>query len=211
MRERAVTFRPAAASLASLRNPAGPTGRPFSHKMAQTSFPAALAVVLGHEGGFVHHPLDPGGPTKFGITLETLARARKAAVDAEDVRTLDWAEAGAIYRALYWDVVRADELPAGLDLALFDFAVNAGTVRAARTLQAVLGCPVDGIVGPETVAAARAAPIPETIRALARARLDHLARLPTWPVFGRGWRRRVLAVEAAALRRARLAATALSS
>src|SRR5688500_15627468 len=105
--------RPRRRSRASAIPPAS-TGRPCWHKMAQTSFPAALAVVLGHEGGFLHHPLDPGGPTKFGITLETLARARKAAVDAEDVRTLDRAEAGAIYRALYWDVVRADELPAGL-------------------------------------------------------------------------------------------------
>ena len=179
--------------------------------MAQTSFPAALALVLQHEGGFVNHPLDPGGPTKFGITLETLARARKAAVSAEDVRNLDQAEAGAIYRRLYWNAVRADDLPAGLDLALFDFAVNAGTVRAARTLQSVLGCTADGIVGPATIAAAHARPVPAIVRALTRARLDHLARLPTWPVFGRGWRGRVLAVEATALRRARLAATALSS
>jgi lysozyme family protein len=179
--------------------------------MARNSFPAALDLVLGNEGGFANHPLDPGGPTKFGITLETLARARKAAVGVEDVRNLERAEAGAIYRGLYWDAVRADELPAGLDLALFDFAVNAGTVRAARTLQSVLGCTVDGIVGPATLAAAHEKPVPETVRALTRARLDHLARLPTWPVFGRGWRRRVLAVEAAARRRARLAATALPS
>jgi lysozyme family protein len=179
--------------------------------MVQTSFPAALALVLRHEGGFVNHPNDPGGPTKFGITLETLARARSAAVSAEDVRNLDRAEAAAIYRRLYWDAVRADELPAGLDLALFDFAVNAGPLRAARTLQSVLGSTVDGIIGPATIAAAHAAPVQGTVRALTRARLDHLAHLPTWPVFGRGWRRRVLAVEAAALRRARLAATALSS
>jgi lysozyme family protein len=173
--------------------------------MASTSFPAALGVVLSHEGGFVDHPLDPGGPTKFGITLATLARARGCAVTAGEVRALGREEAGGIYRRLYWDEIRADELPDGVDLALFDFAVNAGTTRAARTLQTVLGCPADGIVGPVTLAAARSARAPDTVRALTRARLDHLSRLPTWPVFGRGWRRRVLAVETAALRRARLA------
>ncbi|HEX2136967.1 MAG TPA: glycosyl hydrolase 108 family protein [Microvirga sp.] len=174
--------------------------------MTATSFPAALALVLRHEGGFADHPLDPGGPTKFGITVATLARWRGRAVGADDVRALGEAEAAAIYRRLYWDAVSADELPDGVDLALFDFAVNAGPTRAARTLQAALGCAVDGAVGPLTVAAARAAPAPATIRALTRARLDHLSRLPTWPVFGKGWRRRVLAVEKAALHRARLAA-----
>lgn len=178
--------------------------------MAQHSFPAALSLVLAHEGGFMDHPLDPGGPTKFGITLATLTRVRGRAVGADAVRALTAAEAGAIYRRVYWDQLSADDLPEGIDLALFDFAVNAGPTRAARTLQAVLGCPIDGAVGPVTVAAARAARAPDTVRALTRARLDHLARLPTWPVFGRGWRRRVLAVEAAALQRARLAATVSS-
>ena len=172
--------------------------------MAQTSFPAALALVLAQEGGYVDHPLDPGGPTKFGISRDTLARLRGAAVGAEDVRALRREEAGAIYRRLYWDEVRADALPAGVDLAVFDFAVNAGPTRAVRTLQAVLGCRADGLIGPITLAAVRAADPHDTVRALTRARLDHLARLPTWPVFGRGWRRRVLAVEAAAVKRARL-------
>jgi len=178
--------------------------------MAKNSFTAALALVLSHEGGFADNPLDPGGPTKFGITRETLARARGRAVGPEDVRALRPQDAAAIYRRLYWDEVRADDLPQGVDLALFDFAVNAGPTRAARTLQEVLGCPVDGAVGPITVAAATSVPAPATVRALTRARLDHLARLPTWPVFGRGWRRRVLAVQAASLDRARLASTSSS-
>ena len=175
--------------------------------MAPTSFRAALALVLRHEGGFADHPLDPGGPTKFGITRATLARWRGRAVGAAEVRSLGAAEAGAIYRRLYWEPVGGDGLPAGVDLAVFDFAVNAGPTRAARTLQAVLGCAADGIVGPATLAAAQAAPAPHTIRGLTRARLDHLAGLRTWPVFGRGWRRRVVEVEEAALRRARLAAS----
>ncbi len=164
------------------------------------SFERSLALVLQHEGGFVQHPRDPGGATRFGITCGTLSRARGRAASVEDVRHLTRAEAAAIYRRFYWDVVRADELPQGLGLALFDLAVNSGPARAVRMLQGVLGVEPDGLVGPLTLTAARGADPAETIRRLTRARLGFLARLSTWPVFGRGWRRRVLAVEQEALR-----------
>ena len=87
-----------------------------------------------------------------------------------------------------------------LDLAVFDLAVNSGPARAVRMLQTVLGVAVDGIVGPVTLEAAWQAEPADTIRRLTRARLGFLGRLATWPVFGRGWRRRVLAVEQGALR-----------
>lgn len=163
-------------------------------------FHRAVELVLRHEGGFVHHPRDPGGATKFGITRETLFRVRGCPVSVEDVRELTRLEAIAIYRRLYWDALRADELPSGIDLAVFDIAVNSGPARAARMLQTILAVPADGIVGPATLKAAWRADPTETIRRLTRARLGFLGRLATWPVFGRGWRRRVLAVEQGALR-----------
>jgi lysozyme family protein len=163
-------------------------------------FDLRLPVVLSHEGGFVQHPQDPGGATKFGITRQTLARFRQEPVSVEDVRRLTTAEAAEIYRRLYWDPIRADELPAGVDLAVFDFAVNSGPSRAVRALQTVLGVLVDGVVGPVTLAAARAADAAGLIRRLTRDRLRFLSRLAIWPIFGRGWRRRVLAVEQEALR-----------
>ena len=166
-------------------------------------FDEALAVVLAHEGGFVQHPRDPGGATKFGITRETLARARGRPVSVDDVRELTAAETAAVYRRLYWDAIRAGEVPPGVDLLLFDLAVNSGPTRALRMLQSVLGVPADGILGPGTLNAVRAADPADVIRRLTRARLGFLARLATWPVFGRGWRRRVLAVEQEALRFAR--------
>jgi lysozyme family protein len=168
--------------------------------MSASRFEKAVEIVLQHEGGFVHHPKDPGGATKFGITRETLSRARGRPASVEDVRALTRAEAIGVYRGLYWDVVRADELPSGLDLAVFDLAVNSGCVRAARMLQTALGVPADGIVGPVTLRAACAHDSTETIRRLTRDRLGFLGRLAAWPVFGRGWRRRVLAVEQGALR-----------
>jgi lysozyme family protein len=155
------------------------------------------------EGGYVDHPDDPGGPTRHGITLRTLTRARGRPVSPDEVRALGRAEAEAIYRTWYWDAIRGDDLPAGIDLAVFDAAVNAGPPRAARLLQEVLGLPADGTVGPVTLAACRDADAAALIRALGRARLDFLRRLRTWPVFGRGWRRRVRAVERRALALAR--------
>jgi lysozyme family protein len=168
--------------------------------MTSSRFEQAVAHVLEHEGGFVQHPRDPGGATKFGITRETLSRARGRPASVEDVRELARTEAVALYRRLYWNPLRADALPPGLDLAVFDLAVNSGPVRAVRMLQAVLGVEADGIVGPVTLEAARQADCPETIRRLARSRLGFLSRLAVWPVFGRGWRRRVLSIEREALR-----------
>lgn len=171
--------------------------------MATHTFDAALALVLRHEGGFVDHPRDPGGATSMGITRATLAAWRGRPVDVDEVRRLTRAEAAAIYRARYWDAVRADALPAGLDYAVFDAAVNSGPRRAALWLQAALGVAADGRIGPASLAAAAAAEPAGAIRRLARIRLDFLRRLATWPAFGRGWARRVAEMEAAALVMAR--------
>lgn len=165
-----------------------------------TSFESAVTLVLQHEGGFVNHPRDPGGATNFGITRDTLSHARGRPASVEDVRCLSRREAASIYRSLYWKTVRADELPLGLDLAVFDFAVNSGPKRAVSMLQDVLGVKADGLIGPVTIKAANRADPTGTVRCLTQARLGFLSRLTTWPVFGRGWRRRVLAVEQEALR-----------
>ena len=173
--------------------------------MAAETFDRALALVLELEGGFVDHPRDPGGATNLGITRATLAKARGTPVTVADVKELTQVEAGGIYRRLYWDSVRADELPPGLDIAVFDFAVNSGPGRAVRAVQAVLGANQDGRIGPKTLAAARAADPAETVRALTRERLRFLRALSTWAVFGRGWTSRTTRVEAAALAAARAA------
>ncbi|TGT80746.1 glycosyl hydrolase 108 family protein, partial [Mesorhizobium sp. M5C.F.Ca.ET.164.01.1.1] len=94
---------------------------------------------------------------------------------------LDWFEEFRLYRRFYWDAVAGAELPAGLDYAVFDFAVNSGPGRAAKYLQAVLGVTQDGRIGPETLAAARAKPAGVIIDALCDARLAFLEKLLTWP------------------------------
>ena len=102
-------------------------------------FARCVAEVLKHEGGFVNHPRDPGGATNRGITHITLADWRGGPVTAEDVRTMSEAEAREIYRSKYWNAIQGDNLPAGVDLAVFDLAVNSGVGRAARMLQQQLG------------------------------------------------------------------------
>ncbi|MET0437402.1 MAG: glycosyl hydrolase 108 family protein [Devosia sp.] len=174
-------------------------------------FVKCLTEVLRHEGGYVDHPSDPGGATNMGITRETLARWRKVTpwtdLPKAAVQDLTLDEAGLIYRANYWNTARAGSMPAGVDLALFDFAVNSGPDRAIRVLQGVLGVAADGEVGPVTLAAVQATDPRRLVNALCDRRLSFLQRLASFSVFGRGWTRRVAEIRAAALADARLPST----
>jgi lysozyme family protein len=166
-------------------------------------FAECVAIVLKHEGGFVDHPRDPGGATNMGITLRTLREWRgddTLTVDA--VRNLTEAEAREIYLARYWNPVRGDQLPPGVDLAVFDWAVHGGVGRAARDLQTVLGVTVDGAIGRQTIEAAKRADPAEVISGVCERRLNHLRSRLHWDAFGRGWSRRVREIEEAALARA---------
>lgn len=161
-------------------------------------FEACLKEVLLHEGGWSDHKDDPGGATMKGVTLETYRR-RKPGAKKADLRAISDAELAEIYRQDYWDKVRGDDLPAGLDLVAFDAAVNSGPARGVRWLQVGLGVTADGKIGPQTIAAAGRANVPAAIRSACAARLSFLRGLSTWRVFGNGWGRRVASVERVAL------------
>ena len=167
------------------------------------NFRAALNHVLSHEGGYVDHPLDPGGATNLGITRRTLAAWRGLRLwrklPKAEVRALTRREAGQIYRARYWDAVRADQLPGGVDYVAFDYAVNSGAVRAAKDLQRVCGARVDGVIGAMTLNAVSRHHPKTIIRRLLQRRMRFLQRLRTWSAFGRGWTSRINGVLAHAL------------
>jgi lysozyme family protein len=165
----------------------------------QNSFPGALALVLRLEGGFVHDPADPGGATNLGVTRATLAAWRGRAVSVDEVRALTPADVEPLYRRRYWHCVRGDQLPPGLDHAVFDLAVNAGPRRAVILLQQAAGVQADGILGPITLGACLGQDAAGLVRRLSTLRLAFYRTLPGWPRFGRGWERRVSAVEASAL------------
>jgi lysozyme family protein len=171
-------------------------------------FDRALTAVLKHEGGWSDHKADPGGATNLGITIGTYRRYINRNGTKDDLKRLTVAQAAVCYRRHYWDKVKADDLPAGIDYAVFDFAVNSGPGRAAKYLQAVLGVKQDGVIGPVTIAAARSAPAVRTIHSLCDRRLAFLRALKTWEDFGRGWQSRVLGVRNDALHMAEQALAA---
>ncbi len=165
----------------------------------QGNFTAALELVLKHEGGFVDHPDDPGGATNRGVTIATFRRFFGNERTVDELRLISDAQVEHIYRLGYWDAVRSDQLPSGVDFATFDFAVNSGPGRAARELQARVGAHQDGSVGDQTIASVRALPAAQVINELCDARLAFLRGLSGFSTFGAGWTTRVAGVRNAAL------------
>lgn len=149
-------------------------------------FEQAFKKVLLVEGGFVHHPSDPGGATNMGIT-EAVARRVGYRGPMQD---LPVELAKRIYREDYWNAVRADQLPPAVRYAVFDAAVNSGVAQSVRWLQRALGVQDDGVLGPITLSTANQAN-PDALRArLVAQRLTFLTNLNTFSTFGRGWTRR---------------------
>jgi lysozyme family protein len=156
------------------------------------NFDAALAAVLTHEGGYVNHPRDPGGATNKGVTQAVYDDWREdKGLPRLSVRDITPEEVTAIYKLQYWDRVKGDQLPAGVDYCVFDFAVNSGVNRAARYLQQAVGATPDGQIGPATLAAVGCKPPSEVVNDVCDARMEFLRRLTTFATFGRGWSRRV--------------------
>lgn len=165
----------------------------------QSNFAKCLPEILKHEGGWADHPSDPGGATMKGITIGTYRQWKGRAVTKAELRAISDEEVAAIYKRNYWDKVRGDDLPAGLDLVAFDAAVNSGPARGARWLQTALGVAADGKIGPKTIAAALEADAATAINRALDVRLSFLKGLKTWPTFGKGWGRRVSDVRKVAL------------
>lgn len=169
--------------------------------MTSKAFLDCARVVLAEEGGFSDHPLDPGGRTNLGITQRMLDRARKVIPGLPaDVKLLTHGEAIEIYRVLYWDVNRCDELPPAIALMLFDSAVQHAPPSPVKFLQYALGVVPDGEFGPRTYAATRQVHGWEPVlREMAARRMAHYMRLDSIDdVFGLGWARRLLRVYDAA-------------
>jgi lysozyme family protein len=167
----------------------------------KSNYAACLDIVLGYEGGFANHPDDPGGATMRGVTQRTYDAWRKSAgLPSQSVERIGESELQAFYRSGYWDKVCGDDLPPGVDLAVFDLAVNSGPMRAAKMLQDVVDAEPDGIIGPATLAAVKARDAAGVVTLLCSDRLDFLQGLPHWPTFKNGWRARVRGIEASALK-----------
>ena len=178
--------------------------------MAAANFERALKLVLLHEGGYSDHPADPGGATNLGVTIGTLSQVLGRPATKAEVRALTREAVAPIYRANYWNAVHGDLLPAGVDYAVFDFAVNSGRGRAIPSLQRAIGVADDGLIGPITLANAAAMPVLQTIERICADRMTFLRRLTTWKTFGKGWTARVEGVSAEALAMAKIAVPTVS-
>lgn len=148
-------------------------------------FKECLEEVLVHEGGFVDHPRDPGGATNKGVTIGTFRRFYPGST-VTDLRNISLYQLQRIYKAGYWEPIDGDGLGPGVDLAVFDLAVNSGVGRAKKMFRQVMD-----LHGKDDA---------ELIRQLCDNRLSFLKRLRHWNTFGRGWSRRVARIRAESLK-----------
>lgn len=156
----------------------------------KNNFSKSLKFVFLIEGGWSDHPKDPGGATMKGVTLAVYREYLGREVSKEELRNIPDAHLNDLYRVRYWDKARCDEWAPGVDLSVFDFAVNSGVGRATRLLQRCVGAVEDGVIGPKTVAAVKAVPAKELIIRFAEGRSSFYKNLKTFDTFGRGWLRR---------------------
>jgi lysozyme family protein len=115
------------------------------------------------------------------------------------MRALTPADVAPLYRRKYWDKIKGDELPTGVDYVVFDCAINSGPGRAAKMLQACVGVEPDGGIGPKTLAAVNSFDPKQLVEDYSKRRLSFMMDLPTWGTFGKGWGRRVAEVQATGL------------
>ncbi len=167
--------------------------------MVKQTYDVAITQVFEWEGGYTNDAADPGGPTNWGITIFDARMYWKPDATAADVRAMPKSVASEIYVKHYADPVKYNLLPAGVDYAVLDYGINSGIGRAAKVLQRITSATVDGKIGLATVAAARAMDPADLVRRICDERLGFLQGLGTWPVFGKGWGRRVAGVKQTAL------------
>ncbi|HET6805732.1 MAG TPA: glycosyl hydrolase 108 family protein [Frateuria sp.] len=152
-----------------------------------TAFDDAFAPLMANEGGYVNNPADPGGETRWGVT----ARVARQHGYTGPMRNLPLSFARAIAKAEYWDKYQLDEIPAQIAFQVLDAAYNGG--HPAQWLQRAVGVAEDGVIGPATLAAVKAADPDDVCLRFDAYRLQYLTDLSTWPTFGRGWARRIAA------------------
>ena len=161
----------------------------------QSNWKKSFEMMLASEGGYVNHPSDPGGMTNLGVTKRVWEEWTGRESNEAEMRALTPELVETLYKVRFWDACRCDEMPSGIDYLVFDFAVNAGPGRSAKILQAAVGVPADGVIGPVTLAAVKDIPENELVEKFSQAKEDFYRSLNTFETFGKGWLNRVAAVK----------------
>ena len=154
------------------------------------NFERCLKMLLKHEGGFVNHPRDPGGMTNLGVTKKVYEQWVGRPVTEQEMRNLTVADVAPIYRKNYWNKIKGDQLPSGLDWAAFDWAVNSGSGRPAKAIQKAVGANPDGAIGPKTLEAISDKEVDAIVKKVYAIRQEFYENLKTFDTFGKGWTRR---------------------
>ena len=165
----------------------------------QENFEKVLEHTLKEEGGYADHPADPGGATNRGVTKRTWEEWVGHEVTKDDIKALTVEDVTPLYKKRFWDACKCDNLHGGVDLVVFDIAVNSGPGRAAKFLQEAVGVTADGSIGPRTVAAANDFGPNLIINKICDRRESFYKALPTFPTFGKGWMARAERVRKTAL------------
>lgn len=163
------------------------------------NFDVSLTYVLAEEGGYGNHPKDPGGATNKGvIQREYNAYRRNRGLPQRSVKSIELPEVQEIYKKSYWDSIRADEIPSGLDYCVFDYAVNSGPSQAIKTLQRAINShgdrniAVDGRIGDVTLEGAKSYDPKALIEEVCGGRDTFYHSLKSlFPTFGKGWMSRL--------------------
>ena len=154
------------------------------------NFSACLDMLLKHEGGFVDHPRDPGGMTNLGVTLAVYEDQLGRDVSEDEMRSRTPENVAPVYKQNYWDRVKGDELPSGVDWSVFDWAVNSGPSRSSKALQRIVGSYPDGSIGPNTLTKIFDADVHVILNNMHKSRQEFYESLKTFDTFGKGWTRR---------------------
>jgi lysozyme family protein len=152
------------------------------------NFDLAFDRLMGHEGGYVNHPRDPGGETMFGITK----RVAQAHGYFGDMKALPRDTAKRIAKEAYWLRASCHQFDGAIAYQVLDAAFNHGIENAIRFLQRAVNVADDGDVGPRTVMAVRAMSITDVLMRFNAQRIDFYTKLSTFDAFGKGWMRRIV-------------------
>lgn len=158
--------------------------------MATVNQDVCIARALGYEGSTYTdgvHPYDPGGPTKYGITIPDIPGAT-----ASTIKNLTKDEAIQIYGAKYWDKMRCNELPSGVDESVLDYGINSGIGRSGKVLRQCVGLPTNtSAITDDVLAAVAKRDAKAIIIAINDERIRFLQSLKIWPTYKNGWTSRV--------------------
>jgi len=147
-------------------------------------------MLLEHEGGYVNNVHDKGGMTNLGVTKKVYDKWIDRESTEQEMRDLTPDDVAPIYKKNYWDRVKGDSLPSGLDWACFDWAVNSGSGRPAKAVQRAVGAEPDGAIGPQTLGLIMEKDPEFIIDYVYIVRKAFYEGLDDYKHFGRGWSRR---------------------